>query len=79
MAEILRLKSYRDYGLDGRSYIECKSTNKSMVLVAVVVGVEPLVMKDGKDECRVDDVILDMAKHIIRNRKSRTRKKGSSK
>ena len=68
MADILRLKTYRTFMLDGRSSVTY-DVSKGFVAVAVLIGYQPVLLADHKDECPVDDIILDMAKHITAARK----------
>jgi len=75
MANILRLKRWKTYLTDGRSSVEYDAS-KSKVAVAVIVGFEPAKIGVDDDFINVDDVILDMAKHILKCRaKRKTRKK----
>jgi hypothetical protein len=64
MADILRLKQYTTYMLDGRSSATYGAL-KQECIVAVVLGHEPLVCPE-ENAVDVDAVILDMAKHIRR-------------
>lgn len=43
--DLLRMKAWRTYGQDGRSWFEFKAPQKDVVMVAFVVGFEPL--KEG--------------------------------
>ena len=76
MAEIIRLKRWRDYGLDGRSYIEATPLDKSKVAIAVIVGFEPGKPSAASECVAVDDVILDIARHIRASRNNRSKKGG---
>jgi hypothetical protein len=68
MADVLRLKQYTTYMLDGRSSATYGAL-KGECIVAVVLGYEPLVCPE-ENAVDVDAIILDMAKHIQRCRKS---------
>ncbi len=71
MADILRLKRWTTYLADGKSYCGCTTGDKSVVAIAVIVGFEPAKIDDDSQWLNVDDVIVDIAKHIERKRKSR--------
>jgi hypothetical protein len=78
MADIVRLRNWRHYGFDGKSWVETGCASKQDVAVFVHIGYEPLKAKgDGSDELKMDDVILDMAKHIRAARKSGVKGKAS--
>ena len=74
MSNIIRLKSYKSFLSDGRSSTTNDVADKTEVLVAVIVGTEPLKIVDDADWLNVDDVILDMAEHIKKLRKIRKAK-----
>ena len=60
----IRLRNYRTYMDDGRSYAEYRHDKKDKVFVAIIVGEEPKVLKSQEDLCDIDSVILAMAEHI---------------
>lgn len=80
MAEIIRLRSYKTYLNDGKSWSEFGCKEKNEVFVAVILGVEPRTITSEEDFLKLDDIILDMAAHIKKNRaakkKAAPKKKG---
>lgn len=72
--EAIRIKKYETWMPDGKSRVTYGVADKSLVLVALVIGVEPLKISDPKDYMNVDDVILKMAAHIRKQRKNRETK-----
>ena len=70
MADILRLKRWTTYFTDGRSSASYSTKDKS-VAIAVIVGYEPAKIEDESQFMNVDDVILDIAKHIRATRKTK--------
>ena len=75
MTDILRLRNYRSYGDDGKSYVEYKALPNE-VMVAILVGCEPKVVQDKKDFLDVEAIILEMAKNI---KKAKQQEKKSGK
>lgn len=55
---IIRLKRYRTMLPDGRSFAEYDAV-KGKVLVAVIVGSEPLKITDPSQEINVEKIIRD--------------------
>jgi hypothetical protein len=68
MTDIIRLRNYRTYGPDGKSWSEFKCRDKDQVFVAIVVGVEPKVIHDESDEFDVGKEILRLAEHVRNSR-----------
>ncbi len=76
--EALRLKKYQTYLKDGRGYCEYVSEDKSQVLVALLIGTEPLKIESQDDLLNIDEVVLRMATHIRKVRKAdKAAEKGS--
>ena len=77
VADIIRIRNYRHYGSEGgRAWIEIKHADKTRVFVAVIVGDEPLeITSPEAEECHVDDMIVEMAKYILKHRKAERARK----
>ena len=68
---IIRMKSYKAFFLDGRSSATIDTADKSKVLVAIVLGVEPLKIKKDSQCLDTDEIILALAREIQRKRNSK--------
>jgi hypothetical protein len=44
--QVVRLRNYRHYGTDGKSWAEYKHEDKNMVFVGIIVGERPKVDED---------------------------------
>lgn len=75
MPEVVRLRNYRDYGQDGKSWTEMKAKSKDEVLVAIILGCEPKVITDESQYFDVDEAILEVAEVIKKARAARDAKK----
>jgi hypothetical protein len=73
MTEILRLKSYKTYLDDGKSYVGY-GTEKGQVGIAIILGYEPAKIDKEEDCLKIDDVILEIATHIKKARKEKKMK-----
>lgn len=79
MAQVVRLKNYRNYMLDGFGYAEFKHADKNKVFVAVIVGDEPKKVTVESQFFDVDAAILQMAANIkaaIKAEKEAAKKNG---
>jgi len=71
----IRLTKYRNYGDDGRSYVEYGHQQKDKVFVALIVGEEPKKLTCEEDLLDIESVILAMADHIRAQKKPAKKKK----
>ena len=60
----IRLSSYRTYLYDGKGYAEYKCSAKGEVFVALLLGMEPKIIKQQSDFLDADALIVKMAEHI---------------
>lgn len=67
--EAIRLKKYETWLADGRSRVTYGVADKSEVMVALVIGTEPLKIEKPEDYMNIDDVILGAAEHIRKQRR----------
>ena len=74
--EAVRLRNYRSYGADGKSWIEMKCNDKDRVIVALIIGSEPKNVTDDSQFIDIDEVILRAADHIRAQRTSLKKRKG---
>lgn len=72
--EVIRLRRYRDYLSDGKSWTENEPEGKNEVLVAVVVGVEPRTIKSACDYLDVDAVLLQAVEWLKKSLAAEKRK-----
>ena len=80
MAEIARLRNYRHYLEDGKSWAEFGCKDKQEVFIALILGVEPKKIETDEDYLNIDDIILGLAERIQKQRaadlpKTKTKKK----
>ena len=71
MATIIRLRNYRHYFENGTDSIDIAHSDKKKVFVAIILGDEFKAVKEGDELVDVDDVILKMADHVKKSRKSK--------
>lgn len=60
----IRLRNFRDYGTNGKSWVEIKHKDKGKVFVAIILGDEPTKIADDSEFFDIDSMILKIADHI---------------
>lgn len=71
----IRIRNYRNYLNDGKSWTEIKCSDNALVMVALIVGTEPRFIHDETDFMDIDSVILRAAKNIQKERRKEKKAK----